>query len=74
MIQPHKVVWRHTYLGLDAEPTLLAQVHKVYDGALEVGEGRHALHLDVVHLLQRVVEDSRCVDDLVAVESASTQT
>ena len=51
-------------LGLDRIAALLRQVHKVHDGAPEVGEGRDGLHLDRVHLFERVVEHAGRVDDL----------
>ena len=43
---------------------LLGKVHEVQDAGLQVGERRDTLHLDVVHLLKRMVEDTGCVDDL----------
>ena len=38
-----------------------------------MGQRSHALHLYIVHLFQRMVEDSGRVDYLVAVESAQTK-
>lgn len=55
-----------TDLRLDGEAALLRQVHEVHDARAQVGEGRDGLHLDRVHLLERVVEHSRRVDDLPA--------
>lgn len=57
---------RGTHLGLDGEAALLREVHKVHHARAQVGEGRDGLHLDRVHLLERVVEHSRRVDDLPA--------
>ena len=51
-------------LGLDRVPALLGEIHEVEDARLEVREGGDTLHLDVVHLLEGVVEDTGGVDHL----------
>lgn len=53
-------------LRLDGVAALLGEIHKVEHARLEVRERGDALHLDVVHLLERVVEDAGGVDDLPA--------
>ena len=52
------------HLGLHGVPTLFGQVHEVEDGGAEMGDGGDGLHLDGIHLLERVVEDSRGVNGL----------
>lgn len=52
------------HLRLDGVATLLAKVHEIQDRAAEVGERSDGLHLDRVHLLERVVEHTGRVDDL----------
>ena len=51
-------------LRLDGVPALLGEIHEVEDARLQVSKRGDTLHLDVVHLLERVVEDSRGIDDL----------
>ena len=53
-------------LSLEREAALLGEVEEVHDAAAQVGERGDGLHLDRVHLLERVVEHSRRVDDLPA--------
>lgn len=55
---------KRTHLSLDSVSTLLTQVHEVEDTTPQVSERGDTLHLDRVHLLEGVVEDSRGVDDL----------
>jgi hypothetical protein len=52
------------HLRLDGVTTLLAEVHEIQNRAAEVGERSDRLHLNRVHLLERVVEHTGRVDDL----------
>jgi hypothetical protein len=51
-------------LGLHGVSTLLRQIDKVHDRRAQVGNGGNRLHLNGVHLLQGVVENSGGVDSL----------
>ena len=51
-------------MGFDAVTTLLAQIHEVEHAALQMRHCRDTLHLDRVHLLEGVVEDTRGVNYL----------
>jgi len=51
-------------LGFDAVPALFAQVHKVQNTALDMRESGDTLHLNRVHFLERVIEDTGGIDDL----------
>ena len=55
-----------TYLCLDGVTTLLTEIHEIEDASFQMRHGSDTLHLDRVHLFQRVVEDARRVDDLPA--------
>ena len=53
-------------LGGDGVAAVLGQVHEVEHGGAQVGDGGDGLHLDRVHLLERVVEHAGGVDGLEA--------
>lgn len=53
-----------THLRLDSVTTLFTQVHKVHDSTSQVCQSGNRLHFNRVHLLERVVQDSRSVDNL----------
>jgi hypothetical protein len=53
-----------TYLSLDGVTTLLTEIHEIQDGASDVSQSSNRLHLNSVHLLQRVVQDTGGVDNL----------
>lgn len=53
-----------TYLSLDRVPTLLTQIHKVQNTTLQMCQCRNTLHLDRIHLLQRVVQNPGRIDHL----------
>ena len=53
-----------TYLGFDGVATLFAKIHKVENASLEMGESSDTLHFNGVHLFQRVIKDTRGIDDL----------
>ncbi len=53
-----------TNLLCQGVPALLRDVHEVEHAAVKVRQRRDGLHLDGVALLQRVVQQTRCVDDL----------
>ena len=54
----------HTYLFLHCVLALLRQVHHVDDDGSQVAEGGDGLHLNRVHLLHWVIQDTRCVHHL----------
>ncbi|KAH3661414.1 hypothetical protein OGAPHI_006821 [Ogataea philodendri] len=51
-------------LGLDAETTLLRKIHEIQDTRPQMRNRIDTLHLDVVHLLCRTVQDTRGVNGL----------
>ena len=53
-----------TYLSLNGVTTLFTEIHEVQDSSTDVSESSNRLHLDSVHLLKRVVQDTGSVDDL----------
>lgn len=53
-----------TYLSLNSVATLFRKVHEVEDGTSEVRKSSDGLHFNGVHLLERVVKDTRGVNDL----------
>lgn len=53
-----------TYLSFYCVPTLLAKIHEVEDTALQVRKSGDTLHFDGVHILKRMVQDSRGIDHL----------
>ena len=53
-------------LSGDGVAAVLGQVHEVEHGGAQVGDGGDGLHLDRVHLLERVVEHAGGVDGLEA--------
>ena len=55
---------QEAYLSFDCVPTLLTQVHEVHDSTSQVSKSGDRLHLNGVHLLERVVQDPWSVDDL----------
>lgn len=52
-------------LGLERVTALLRDIDEEHDGGSEMGEGRNGLHFNGVHLLERVVENTGGIDDLV---------
>ena len=54
----------HTHLSFDTVPTLLAEIHKVQNARLEMRKRSDTLHLNRVHVLKRMIEDPRRVDNL----------
>jgi hypothetical protein len=55
-----------TNLSLHRETALLRQIHEVHNAGAEMSESGDGLHLDGVHLLEGVVENSGSVDNLPA--------
>ena len=55
-----------TDLGFNRVPALLTQIHKVQHAALQMRERSDALHLDGVHLLEGMVEDTGGINHLPA--------
>ena len=53
-------------LGGDGVAAVLGEIHEVEDGGAQVGDGGDGLHLDGVHLLERVIEETGGVDGLKA--------
>lgn len=53
-----------TYLRLHCIAALLAQIHKVHHRAPQMRQSRDGLHLNRVHLLERVIQDTGGVYDL----------
>jgi hypothetical protein len=53
-----------THLSFDGIPTLFTEIHEIQYTTLQMRQRRDALHLDRIHLFQRVVKDPRRVDDL----------
>ena len=51
-------------LRFDRVSALLGKIHEVENARLEMSESGDALHLDVVHLFERMVEDTGGVNDL----------
>ena len=58
--RPEKVA-----LGLERVTALLGDIDEEHDGGSEMGESSNGLHFNGVHLLERVVENTRGIDDLV---------
>ena len=55
-----------THLRLNCVATLLTEIHKVQDAGLQVGHSCDTLHLDRVHLLEGMIQNTRRVNHLPA--------
>lgn len=55
---------KQAYLSLNSVTTLFGKVHEVKDSTSQVGKSSDGLHFNGVHLLERMVKDTRGVNDL----------
>ena len=55
---------RVAYLSFDSIPALLAQIHEIKNRAPQMGHSSDTLHLNRIHLFQRMVQYPRGIDDL----------
>ncbi len=53
-----------THLSFDSIATLFTQIHEIEDSTLQMSQRRNTLHLNRVHILQRVIQDTGRIDDL----------
>ena len=52
------------YLGFYRVPALFTEIHKVQNTTFQMSQGGDALHLNRVHVFERVIQDTRSIDYL----------
>ena len=52
------------YLGFYRVPALFTEIHKVQNTTFQMSQGGDALHLNCVHILEGVIQDTRGINNL----------